>query len=177
MGGTIPIADAETQALERLYDQLADRLHHFLTVRLGSRHDADEVLQETFLRLVRQRSRLTRVESLPAYAFTVARNEASRYLQKTQRQSSRLGEMIPVDDLYVTTPGPDSDEAEIIAQALASLSPPQREVVELKIYGELTFREIADVTQLAQGTVASRYRVALQHLSKTLSRVFDEPAK
>jgi hypothetical protein len=44
-----------------LYDAYADRLHHYLTLRLRSREDAGEVLQETFLRLARCRRQFARV--------------------------------------------------------------------------------------------------------------------
>jgi RNA polymerase sigma-70 factor (ECF subfamily) len=48
--------------------------------------------------------------------------------------------------------------------ALDRLGADDREIVELKIYGGLAFREIADVTGLPQGTVATRYRRALESL-------------
>lgn len=54
-----------------LYDACADRVHHYLVVRLGSRADADDVLQETFLRLVRTRAKLGEVENLVAYVFKI----------------------------------------------------------------------------------------------------------
>lgn len=60
------LARGEQAAFAELYDACADRLHHYLLVRLGSRTDADDALQETFLRLARTRERLAKVESLEA---------------------------------------------------------------------------------------------------------------
>jgi RNA polymerase sigma-70 factor (ECF subfamily) len=54
--------------------------------------------------------------------------------------------------------------------ALASISDDQREIVTMKIYGDLTFSEIAEATGLPQGTVASRYRAALVRMRELLAR-------
>lgn len=49
------LAAGDQAAFTELYGAFADRLHHYLAVRLGSRPDADDVLQETFVRLARNR--------------------------------------------------------------------------------------------------------------------------
>ncbi|MCH7689036.1 MAG: sigma-70 family RNA polymerase sigma factor, partial [Planctomycetes bacterium] len=81
------LARGEQAAFAELYDACADRLHHYLVVRLGSREDADDVLQDTFVRLAHARSRLAEVDSLIAYVFTVARNESSRFRRRKRRES------------------------------------------------------------------------------------------
>lgn len=154
------------QAIAELYDRYADRLHHFLVVRLGSRSAADDVLQEVFLRIVRHREKLDQADNPLSYAFTIARNEALRYQRRNRRQTAGTPS---ADDLYDTT-SDNRDEAEAIAAALTRLSDDEREVVELKVYGGLVLREIADVTGAPQGTVASRWRTALARLKEQLER-------
>lgn len=83
------LARGDRTAFAELYDACADRCHHYLVVRLGSRESADEVLQETFLRLVRNRGSLAGVENLAGYVFMVARNEALRYAARRSRVASR----------------------------------------------------------------------------------------
>ena len=56
--------------------------YRYLVVRLGSRCDADDVLQETFVCLARTRKRLATIENLEAYVFATARNEAIRWLKR-----------------------------------------------------------------------------------------------
>ena len=58
----------------------------------------------------------------------------------------------------------DNPEIEVLVASLARLSPEHREVVVLKVYAELSFREISLATGLPQGTVATRYRSALEKL-------------
>ncbi|OHB72108.1 MAG: hypothetical protein A2V70_10480 [Planctomycetes bacterium RBG_13_63_9] len=166
------LARGDRAAFAELYGVCADRLHHYLTVQLQSRDDADDVLQETFVRLARTRKRLAGVENLVAYAFTVARNEAARLASRSARErASRAG--LASDALFQEAAGDDArarEAAEIVAVALDRLGPERREIVELKTYAGLTFREIAAVTGLPQGTVATRYRTAFGQMKTWLAR-------
>jgi RNA polymerase sigma-70 factor (ECF subfamily) len=161
----------DSDAFAALYEQYAGRVHHYLVARLASRDVADEVLQEVFVRLVRQRAGLGRVENLAAYLFAMARNEAIRFAQRHGREAQHLP--LTADDLFVEAKSDDPtrrDEAESAAVALGQLTDDAREVVELKIYGGLTFREIADLLAVPQGTVATRYRAALARLKDWFAR-------
>jgi len=166
------LARGDQAAFAELYDACADRLHHYLAVRLGSREDADDVLQETFVRLARTRKRLSRVDNLVAYVFTIGRNEAARLAaRKSRRRESRIAAGSTA--LFREASGDDArarEAAELVTAALDWLEVEQREVVELKTYAGLTFREIAEVTGLPQGTVATRYRTAIGRLRGWLAR-------
>jgi RNA polymerase sigma-70 factor (ECF subfamily) len=168
------LAQGDPAAFAALYDACAHRVHHYLVVRLGSREDADDALQETFVRLTRNRKRLAGVENLAAYVFTVARNEAARLARRSRRAGSVGQENVPrAEDLFCEAGGDEvqaREAAESVAKALAGLETPLREVVELKVYAGLTFREIAEVTGLPQGTAATRYRAALAKMRGWLVR-------
>ncbi len=164
------LARGEAAAFAELYDLCADRLHHYLVSQLGSRDDADEVLQETFLRLARGREKLAQVESIAGYAFMVARNESLRRLASRSNENRRRAEAA---ELFVEAAHDDREgreAAEELTLALTRLRPEQREIVELKTYGGLTLAEIADVTGTPPGTVATRYRTAIGQLREWLSR-------
>jgi RNA polymerase sigma-70 factor (ECF subfamily) len=160
------LARGDPGAFAELYDACADRVHHYLVALLGSRADADDILQETFVRLARMRKSLVGVDNLVAYVFATARNEAIRLAQRQIRENQvRIGASSaalfcepPVENLETL------ESVEWVATALARLSDELREVVELKIYADLTFREISEVTGLPQGTVATRYRSALERM-------------
>jgi RNA polymerase sigma-70 factor (ECF subfamily) len=160
------LAHGDPAAFAELYDACAHRVHHYLVVRLGSRADADDVLQETFVCLARTRKRLAAVENLVAYVFATARNEAIRLIERRAREG-RLHTALSRESLFDESSGdalPDIEMAEWAATSLARLNRDLREIVELKIYADLTFREISDVTGLPQGTVATRYRSALEKM-------------
>jgi RNA polymerase sigma-70 factor (ECF subfamily) len=154
------LARGEERAFAELYDACADRLHHYLAVRLGCREAAADVLQSAFLRAVKSRQRFREVENPAAYLFQIARNEAVRV---TRRRGLRP---LPVEEVFepATVTDASLEDAEVVANALGQLEVDEREVVELKIYGGLTFREIADVTRMPLGTAVTKYRRALESL-------------
>ena len=163
------LARGETAAFAELYECCGDKLHHYLVVRLGSRDAADEVLQETFLRLARSHRRFESVENPVAYAFTVARNEAARRREcrGRERGACSAGELFEIAD---RDDRESREAAQAVAEALGRLGEDQREVVELKFYSGLTFREIAEVLGVPQGTAATRYRAALDKLRSFLAK-------
>ncbi|MDZ4821542.1 MAG: sigma-70 family RNA polymerase sigma factor [Planctomycetota bacterium] len=164
------LSHGEPAAFAELYDLYANRLHHFLLVQLGSPADAEDALQEVFVRLTRARDKLAAVENLTAYLFTLARNEATRLRDRRKRQPAALSEP-NIEELFDLT---DSDFAarelaESVRSALLRLPSEQREIVDLKTYAGLTLAEIATVTDTPPGTVASRYRAALEKLRTWLA--------
>ena len=156
------LARGEEAAFAELYDAAADRMHHYLAARLESRDAASDVLQIAFLRAVKSRKQFRGVENPVAYLFQIARNEAVRWAKRRKVASQPL----TADETFAANGDVfgQQDDAEVVAAALGRLSPEDRELVELKVFAGLTFREISDVVGLPQGTVATRYRRALEEL-------------
>jgi RNA polymerase sigma-70 factor (ECF subfamily) len=160
------LAHGEEAAFAELYDACADRLHRYLAARLGSRDAASDVVQNTFLRAVKSRRRFRNVENPVAYLFQIARNESSRAAAKRC-----VAAPLPAEETS-TYASHAVDDAEVAATALRRLEPQDREVVEMKIYGGLTFGEIAAVVDRPPATVATRYRRALESLREWLAKQY-----
>lgn len=161
------LARGDEAAFAELYDACADRLHGYVAARIGSRDAASDIVQATFLRAVKSRRRLRGVENPVAYMFQIARNEALRSVA-TRRVATQ-----PLPALDVFTSATDSDDdVEMISTALNRLDADGRELVELKIYAGLTFREIADVVDRPVATVATQYRRALDSLRSWLTKQY-----
>lgn len=161
------LARGEEAAFAALYDACAERLHRYLTAWTGSHDLASDVLQSAFLRAVSSRRRFRRVENPIGYVFQIARNEAVRVVasQRKRGHSSAAGDSALPPTLRSSEQIFDAnDDAELVAAALERLANDDREIVELKVFGGLTFREIADVVELPAATVATRYRRALESL-------------
>jgi RNA polymerase sigma-70 factor (ECF subfamily) len=166
------LARGDPVAFAELYDACADRVHHYLVLLLKSRAHADDVLQETFVRLARAPTKLAKVENLVAYVFATARNEAIR-LVKRQAREGRMQAALSLESMFHKPTGDQIqaiETTEWVAASLARLSDDLREIVELKIYADLTFHEISKVTKLPQGTVATRYRSALEKMRSQMLR-------
>lgn len=156
------LARGDEAAFAELYDGCADRLYRFALGRVDSPDAAADVVQAGFLRAVKSRRRFRRVENPISYLFQIVRNEAAR-ANKARLQRKLTPTSVSLEAIAGSN-GPAIDEADTVAAVLARLSDDDRELVELKVYGGLTFREIAELTSLPQGTVATRYRRALESL-------------
>jgi len=155
--------------IEEILDSIGDKLYNYLTIKLGSPLDAEDVLQEVFCRLVRYRVRFRFIRNPSAYIFRIARNEAISFLKhrkknlKSHHSVERLSNVIQ-ENLR----GFDQEVLNHTAEALAKIPADQREVIVLKFFEELTFREISNVCNVSIGTITSRYRYGMEKLRKLL---------
>lgn len=157
-------------AVELMWDRYASDLLGFLQGVLCSKHDAEDVLQTVFVRIVRKRHKLAAARSMDAYVYRIARNEAYRLIsrRKRDRKTNRTTESW----LIITESNQEqSDLAEQLQAALAQLPRQQREVIVLKIYRQKTFFEIARLLGISQNTIASRYRYAIEKLRNLLENL------
>jgi RNA polymerase sigma-70 factor (ECF subfamily) len=157
------LARNDPAAVEMLWERYAEDLFAYLLVVLCSRHDAEDVLQTVFVKIVQKRNRVAKARHLDAYVFRIARNEASRFIECRRRK--RTVEIANETWLAVAEEKPEPvDLAEQLQAALACLPEQQREVIVMKIYRQKTFLEISGLLGLSQNTVSSRYRYGIEKL-------------
>ena len=155
-------------ACELLWDRYAPDLLAFLQGVLCSRHDAEDVLQTIFVRIVRKRRYLAAARCLDAYVYQIARNEATSFLRQHRRKRPLESDTQPWLVAAAEPADRSQEEAEALQAALSHLPTVQREVVVLKTYKDKTLREIAAMLDLSVNTVASRYRYGLEKLRALL---------
>lgn len=135
-----------------------------------SEADAHDVVQDAFVRFWRHQRHLggepmaLLVTSVRRAAFDLARREGRRSTRE-ERVAGDAGE--PVQ--WFECPADGDERRAAIEDALALLPAEQREVLVLKIWGELTFDQIARELGIPPNTAASRYRYALAALRQQLS--------
>jgi len=150
-----------TDALALLYDQFAPSLFRAAYGLLGTVADAEDVVHDVFLALARGRAGLPDIVDARAYLFVALRRAVARWALR--RPIGPLPDDVP--DRRRPTERDDRLE-----QALARLPTEQREVIVLKIDGDLTFAELATVLGISPNTAASRYRYAMEKLRADLER-------
>lgn len=159
------LAEGEQSAWTELYDATADSLYHYLTALTGESDAATDILQEAFVRLFRARNRLREVTDLKSFVFTVTRNETNRWLKD---RSKRMGPL-QLDSQSVWRFDESSlEHSELVRYALGLVSQQEHEIVHLKVYGEFTFAQIAEILGLPVGTCASRYSRAITKIHATI---------
>ncbi|HXQ82269.1 MAG TPA: sigma-70 family RNA polymerase sigma factor [Opitutaceae bacterium] len=132
--------------------------------------DAEDVVQEAFVRFWRRQRGLSG-EPLALLLTSVRRaglDIARRRMRRAAREAGALGEEPGGGSLFEPLPEGD-DRRAAIESALGRLPSEQREVLALKIWGDLTFAQIAHQLGIPANTAASRYRYALAALRHELT--------
>jgi RNA polymerase sigma-70 factor (ECF subfamily) len=160
----------------RLYDAHAQALFAFLLDFTGSEADARDLLQEVFVRLAQRPRLLDGVQSERGFLVRLAHHlaiDGVRRRSTRERKHTAFSERSP----DVATDLPDPDNAVIgaaLEAALQQLPPEQRAIVHLKLWGGMTFEEIAASLELSPNTAASRYRYGIDKLRERLRPLYNE---
>ena len=136
------------------YDEHHVGVYNYLRMLLGNQADADDAFQATFANLLRRDGELESVRHPKAYLYRAARNAAISLMRKN-RAAPMGGDAL--EGLAAPEPAVPSEVTAMLDQAMAQLPPIQREVIMLKVYDQMTFREIARVTGMLLPTAASHY--------------------
>lgn len=144
------------------------RLHYFVRQLVKDDQDAWDILQQTWLRVLRGIHALKDPNHLTAWLYQVARNAAFKYARLQAAYRAGLEEHPDVqwadDDPGVIR----FDQAEQVHHALQRLSLPHREALTLYFLEDLTVAQIADIVGTQPGTIKSRLFYAKQALRKIL---------
>ena len=130
------------------------------------RADAEDVIQDAFVRFWRLRQG---VADPAAYLYACVKHCALDRHRQRKRQSLREETVARPEEESWFSDRPERDEREAaIEAALQDLPDSQREVLVLKIWGGLTYQQVADALRISANTAASRYRYALDKLREQL---------
>ncbi|PPF78625.1 RNA polymerase subunit sigma [Subtercola sp. Z020] len=161
------MTDDQATLLRELHDQHASALLRFACRLTNDRQLAEDVVQETLFRAWRNARMLeTTAEARQAWLFTVARN-----LVIDDWRSARSRNEIGTDTLPERASADRVDaalEAWLVAEAIATLSLPHREVLVHSFYGQRSVAEIAAHLGIPDGTVKSRLHYGLRALRLAL---------
>lgn len=167
----------DPRAADELYGRFASRIYGLGIVMLGSDAAAQDLVQDTFVKLWRTASSFDAVRGkLETWVLLVARSLAIDSLRRRvleSRSLERVGEPVEVD----SSPGPEqqattADMAGRARKAMATLSPEQRAALELAYFGGRTSGEIAEIEGIPVGTAKTRIRTALLRLREAMGQEF-----
>jgi RNA polymerase sigma-70 factor (ECF subfamily) len=163
-----------------LYERYKRIVYYFVLKMLRDDQSAHDVVQQTFIVMIEKIGSLKQENTFRAWLFSIARNESLMLLRRKR--------MIPMDGLDdVDAPVFDSETPEtvyarnetagIVRDALDRLTPAYREIILLRMTGQLSYEEIAAVTGASVSAVKSKLFKARTQLAVQLTRYVNKEDK
>jgi RNA polymerase sigma factor (sigma-70 family) len=181
----------QDQRISEVVEREQSRLRNFIRRRVPDPHDAEDILQDVFYKLVEANRLLMPIEHVTGWLFRVARNRITDLFRKKKPESfsdaaledDEGGKLLQIEDLLPSPDaGPDAvyvrnvllDELEL---AIDELPDEQREVFVAHELEGRSFKEMAAESGVSVNTLLSRKRYAVLHLRERLQSIYDEFTK
>lgn len=172
-------ANADEEAFRHLYEKHSKRIFSFILRYTGNHHEAEELLQETFLRAYRKAASFEPKAEVSTWLFQIAMNLCRDRGRRLHRKEAALDELL--EPGHHNTPVDDATESEakrIVGEVIAKIPDDERSVLLLRMNEELTYDNIARVVGCSERTARermkrgrARFLEGLQRWDQALSEV------
>jgi len=166
--------DGDMTAFETLYGRHKGSLFGFLVRQIGNQQYAEDVFQEVWSRIIRNRDKYQANAKFTTYLYHIARNCSIDHYRRMQKRDDDISEQdaaVPEAQAKDGDPVTTAETGELrfaIVGALRNLPDDQREAFLMKEESGLSLEEIATVTGVSRETVKSRLRYAVGKLRQCL---------
>jgi RNA polymerase sigma-70 factor (ECF subfamily) len=173
---TRQLGAGDTEAFRHLFDTYFDRLYRYVFRYLQSGDESQDVVHDVFLQIWCQRRRIGLERDLRTYLYATARNHALdrlKHRKVEQRFRESRAAALAAEQGIGSAPDPESELearelAAAIQKAIDTLPRRQREVLQLRWQGLLSYDEVAKLLNISPKTVAVHLARAFQHLRQSL---------
>lgn len=174
--------NGDLYAFDLIVKRYKNQLLNFVYRFLGNAEEAEDLVQETFLRVYRNRKAYQKVAKFSTWIYTIAGNLAKTELRKRKRRKffsiSDLGYNEKDYDISDEAYNPEKDvdgrmKEEIIHKEIDKLSPKFREVILLRDVQQLSYEEISQIVNIPLGTVKSRVNRGRLKLQGKLKHILE----
>lgn len=172
----------KVEAFNEIVLRYKDKLINFLFRYTGSREEAEDLAQDTFLKLYKSKHLYKEIAKFSTWFYTIAINIAKTNLRKKKNYSSiSISDFDPDGekdfDLKADVLSPEETaqagiENEFIQQAINSLDDKFKEVIILRDIQDMDYEEIAEIMKLPLGTVKSRINRGREKLKELLQDIY-----
>jgi RNA polymerase sigma-70 factor (ECF subfamily) len=158
--------DAESGFL-LLMQSYKEALYWHIRRLVVSHDDAQDAAQEAFIRIFRSFGQYNEANSLRAWLFRIATNEALRLIERRREDSMPIEKVFDIQaDSYINY----SDlEAVRLQKAILSLPPKQQLAFNLRYYDEMDYEEIAQIADTTASSIKASYHVAKEKIIKFMT--------
>lgn len=173
------LAKGEKDSLKRIYESYVRLIYAVVYDVVKSREEAEDITSEFFIKLVRVAGGFRKGSPHKAWLVQIARNMAIDVLRKRQREVLEFEQDEDDNrDGVIERSQADSGKSSVeeravltedMRQAMRSLSPKEKEIIDMKLMGQFTFKEIAALTGQPMGTVTWLYNQGIKKLRRCLA--------
>ena len=168
------IAAGDQKSFAVIFDHYSKAIYAFALKLTRSENQAEEILQEVFLKIWIHRSTLSEIENFPAYLNRITRNHCYNVLRRLAHEALASSELA-----YGMTEEVHNTENDVIGRdlqrslnnAIDQLTPQQRLVYTMCHQDGLKYEEVADRLNLSRSTVHSHMKLALRRIRRYLIQV------
>jgi RNA polymerase sigma factor (sigma-70 family) len=156
-------------AFSELLDGYQERLYWHIRKIVITHENADDVLQNTFMRVYKSIANFQEKSSLHTWMYRIAYNESLRFLEKSKLHEnidkvSSTHLAVLFEDVYF-----DGDEIQIkLNTIIASFTEKQKRIFHMKYFDDLSFREISEVLNISESTLKSTYYTAVKIIEEKI---------
>jgi RNA polymerase sigma factor (sigma-70 family) len=158
-------------AFKELVSQYKERLYWHIRNIVKSHDDADDVLQNTFIKIYKNINSFKGDSKLFSWMYRIATNEAITFINKnakrlniTNVESQNLALNNLTDDVYF-----EGDAIQLkLQQAIATLPHKQQLVFNMKYFEEIKFKDMADILETSEGALKASYHIAIKKIEEYL---------
>lgn len=164
------LKDGNLWAYNELFDRYGKRLHRFAIAYLKSTENAEEIVQDVFLKIWNNRKDLSPDKSFESYLFTIAKNGILNTIRKSKSQQAYLNFTIlhPGKDVLLDEELDFNELERAYSNAVDQLSPRRKEIFLLSRVHSLSNAEIAERMNISSKTVENQMTSALAEIRKNL---------
>ena len=172
--------EGDAEAFNELVNRHHSKIYGLAYRMLGNPEDAADATQETFLEAYKSVKTFQFQSQFGTWLYRIGINTCQQYIRKSQANERKLTAYTREAEIRGAASENDSPERaaiqteqnEVVQEAISQLPPKQREVVTLYYMQHLKYREIAEILKCSEGTVASRLNQALKNLKRKLSKYY-----
>lgn len=165
------ISQGDETAFTEMFFHYTARIHPFIKKMTRSEEITEEIVQDVFVSLWKNREKLPEINNYNAYIFTIASNRTFNYLKSKAREAIRLQELAKVEKDFtnVTVETIDGNESRnLINKLVERLTPQKKLIYQLTREQGLSHDEIAVQLNISKNTVKNHLVETLKYLRKNL---------
>lgn len=161
------------QAFRELITLYKERLYWHIRNIVKSHDDADDVLQNTFIKIFRGIDNFKGDSKLYSWMYRIATNESITLINKNAKRlqiTSEEVQQLAINNLTADTYF-DGDDIQLkLQKALATLPEKQQLVFNMKYFQDLKYKEIAEILETSEGALKASYHIAVKKIESYLTK-------